>query len=105
VAHQIRSDDSVVLRQKLNHLVPLPGAAGDAMYQDHRRSLSRNVEVHAVAVQRDLSPLDTWHHPDVPVAPPGVWLWVPSLTSRTRRHSGQKYKFVPIAAPEFEQIP
>ena len=66
MSEEIGRHDGVVLGQQLNRLVPLRGTAGNAVDQHNRGAFSGNVEVHAVAVERNLHPFDRRNRPDVP---------------------------------------
>jgi len=85
VAEQVRRNDGVLLGQQLDHLVPLPGAAGNAVDQDDRRALAGNGEVHAVAVKRNLHALECRDHPHTALTPRGRFGRLGRLGRRGRR--------------------
>ena len=100
VAEQVRRNDSMGLSQQLNDLVPLRGAASDAVDQHHGRSLARDIEVHALAVQRNLDALDHRRRPHLPVTPFGNRLSRRAFRSWNRGHVPPRYRFAAAAPPD-----
>jgi hypothetical protein len=72
VAQQVGRDHGVVVGQLDHRLIPLGGAAGDAVDQHHGRAVAGDVEADAVAVEAHLGALDVRNGRYR--APAGLWL-------------------------------